>query len=262
MRFDRRVLSMSTYLAIVLFNVYSLILYFNGQLTLYIHPRYILFTLVLNVLSLGACAVGFVLSAWRMSRSLGRGGGVELVVERVKWRPSIAVLVAAFVLLAAYSLPARTLSSETASQRSDNFNDTQLSPSPSDTATGGQTLALFEVDTSGLNIADWVSAFNLKTSASFYEGKKVDVVGFVFHPKGTPQDVFYVSRFRLTCCAVDAQPIGLPALWPGWQEEFKEDSWVHVTGSFTETDEDISEPAIIAPKSIEPTQQPENPYVT
>jgi uncharacterized membrane protein YcgQ (UPF0703/DUF1980 family) len=49
---------------------------------------------------------------------------------------------------------------------------------------------------------------------------------------------------------------------PGWQEEFEEDSWVHVTGSFTETDQDIAEPAIIDPQSIEPTEQPENPYVT
>jgi len=172
--------------------------------------------------------------------------------------------VAGFVLVAAYSLPARTLTSGTADQRSDNFNnDTQLQSS-SDTA-NTTTLALFDVDTSQLGIADWVSAFNMKTSASFYEGKKVDVVGFVFHPKGTPQDVFYVSRFRITCCSVDAQPLGVPVYSPGWQqeqEEFEEDSWVHVKGSFTQTDQDIAEPAIIEPESIEPTDQPANPYIT
>jgi hypothetical protein len=72
-------------------------------------------------------------------------------------------------------------------------------------ATGSDTLALVEVDTSQLNIADWVSAF-----------------------------------------------------------KFKEDSWVHLIGSFIQkTDQDIAEPAIITPQSIEPTHQPEkNPYVT
>jgi putative membrane protein len=250
MRFDSRVVSLATYVAIMLFNVYTLILYSNQQLTLYIHPRYTLFTVAFNILSLVACGIGFVLTAWRMRSDTAVAG-------RVPWRPSITVLVAGLVLVAAYSLPARTLSSDTANQRSDNFNDTQVQPSAT-----GDTLALFAVDTSGLNIADWVSAFNMKTSASFYEGKKVDVVGFVFHPKGTPQDVFYVARFRLTCCAVDAQPLGLPVYSPGWQEEFEEDSWVHVTGSFTETDQDIAEPAIIDPQSIEPTEQPENPYVT
>jgi putative membrane protein len=210
MRFDARMVSLATYFAIVLFNAYTLILYFNQQLTLYIHPRYILFTAAFNALSLVACGVGFILTAWRMGSSNSTSS--TAVANRVAWRPSITIVVAGFVLVAAYSLPARTLTSGTADQRSDNFNnDAQLpSSSSSNTASSSTTLALFEVDTTQLGIADWVSAFNMKTSASFYEGKKVDVVGFVFHPKGTPQDVFYVSRFRITCCSVDAQPLGVP----------------------------------------------------
>jgi putative membrane protein len=251
MRFDARTVSLATYFAILLFNIYTLVLYFNEQLTLYIHPRYILFTVFFNVVSLVACTIGFVLTAWRLESGT--------VADRVHWRPPFTALVAGLVLLAAYSLPARTLSSDTAEQRSGNFNDTQVQPSDSN---AGNTLALFEVDTSGLNISDWASAFNMNASASFYEGKKVDVVGFVFHPEGTPQDVFYVSRFRITCCSVDAQPLGVPVYSPDWQEEFEEDSWVHVTGSFTETDQDIAEPAIIDPESIEPTEQPDDPYVT
>ena len=251
MRFDARTLSLATYFAIVLFNIYTLVLYFNEQLTLYIHPRYILFTVFFNVVSLVACTIGFVLTAWRLESGT--------VANRVHWRPPLTALVAGLVLLAAYSLPARTLSSDTAEQRSGNFNDTQVQPSDSN---AGNTLALFEIDTSGLNVRDWASAFNMNASASFYEGKKVDLVGFVFHPEGTPEDVFYVSRFRITCCSVDAQPLGVPVYSPGWQEEFEEDSWVHVTGSFTETDQDIAEPAIIDPDSIELTEQPDDPYVT
>ena len=49
---------------------------------------------------------------------------------------------------------------------------------------------------------------------------------------------------------------------PGWREKFEEDSWVRVTGSFTETDQDIAEPAIVSPQSIERTDQTANPYVT
>jgi uncharacterized membrane protein YcgQ (UPF0703/DUF1980 family) len=48
---------------------------------------------------------------------------------------------------------------------------------------------------------------------------------------------------------------------PGWQEKYKESSWVHVLGSFSATDEDIAEPAIITPQSIEPTGQPDQPYI-
>ena len=251
MRFDARVVSLATYFAILLFNVYTLGLYFNQQLTLYTHPRYVLFSVVFNAISLVVCGVGFVLTAWRMVSGN--------VAERVPWRPSFILLVAGFVFVAAYALPARTLSSDTAEQRSGNFNSAQVQPSSSGT---GDTLALFGADTSRLTIADWVSAFNLKTSPGFYSGKKVDVVGFVFHPKGAPQDVFYVSRFRITCCAVDARPIGVPVYSPAWKEKFDEDSWVRVVGSFSETDQDISEPAIVTPQSVEPTERPENPYVS
>jgi uncharacterized repeat protein (TIGR03943 family) len=250
MRFDARLVSLGTYFAVLLFNVYALILYFNQQLTLYIHPRYVLFTAILNAFSLVACGVGFVLTAWRL-------GSANNVASYVRWRPPFTILVAGFVLVAAYALPAHTLSSDTADQRANNFNDVQPQPS-----SAGDTLALFAVDTSTLSIPDWVSAFSMRTSASFYEGKNVDVVGFVFHPKGTPKDVFYVARLRLTCCAVDAQPLGVPVYSPGWQEKFKEDSWVHLTGTFTETDQDIAEPAVIEPQDIEPTEQPQNPYVT
>jgi len=250
MRFDARAVSLATYFAILLFNVYTLVLYFNQQLALYTNPRYVWFTAIFNAISTVACAVGIILTAWRM----GKGSIGGLVVP---WRPSFTLLVAALVLVAAYALPARTLSSDIASQRTANFNNT-----PTQTSGSGNTLALFGTDTSRLTIADWASAFNLKTNANFYVGKKVDLVGFVFHPKGTPSDVFYVSRFRMTCCAVDAQPIGVPVYSPGWREKFEEDSWVRVTGSFTETDQDIAEPAIVSPQSIERTDQPANPYVT
>lgn len=251
-----RAVSLATYFTILLFNVYTLSLYSNGQLTLYIHPRYVLFTVALNVVSFAACGVGFALTAWRTGEASSESDSA--VAVRIPWRPSFTVLVAGLVLLAAYALPARTLSSETADQRSDNFNSTQAQPSAGG---AGDTLALFGADTTRLTVADWVMAFNARANPDSYVGKEVDVVGFVFHPEDAPADVFYVSRFSVTCCAVDARPLGLPVYSPGWQEDFEEDSWVRVTGGFTGTEGDVPEPVIVTPESIEPTEQPANPYV-
>src|SRR5918997_3123026 len=263
---DARAVSLATYFAILLFNVYTLSLYFNQQLTLYIHPRYILFTVALNAVSLVACAIGFVLAAWRIGGAPARSGTAVPSpgsASSVPWRPSVTILVAGLVLIAAYALPARTLSSDTADQRSANFNSIQAQPSGTGAGSGagGDTLALFGADTSRLNVAEWAQAFNLRSTPASYVGKEVDVVGFVFHPKGAPEDIFYVSRFSVTCCAVDARPLGVPVYSPGWQEEFEEDSWVRVTGSFAETEEEIAEPVIVVPANIEPTEQPEDPYV-
>lgn len=250
MRFDTRTISLITYLGILLFNVYALSLYFRDQLTLYIHPRYVLFTALFNAASALVCLAGFAFTSWRMIR------GEEAHI--VGWRPSFTLAVAAMVLVVAYALPAHTLSSEIAAQRSSNFNVAQASVSGSGAA---NTLALFSADTSQLSIADWVSAFNLRANASFYKGKKVDVVGFVFHPKSAPPEVFYVSRFKVTCCVVDAQPVGLPVRWSGWRKRFHEDEWVRVTGTFAKPEKGVAEPAIIAPRSVEPTHQPKHPYI-
>src|SRR5919107_2041182 len=217
---DARTVSLATYFAILLFNVYTLSLYYNQQLTFYIHPRYITFTVALNAISLVACSVGFLLAAWRMGTAPSKSGTAvaspgsspgsspESATSH-GWRPSFTVLIAGLVLVAAYPFPARTLSSGTADQRSANFNSIQAQPSGSGAGSaagggaGSDTLALFGADTSRLTVADWALAFNLRSTPASYVGKEVDVVGFVFHPKGTPEDIFYVSRFSVTCCAVD-----------------------------------------------------------
>src|SRR5215203_390250 len=69
---DARTVSLATYFAILLFNVYTLSLYYNQQLTFYIHPRYITFTVALNAISLVACAVGFLVAAWRMGTTTSK----------------------------------------------------------------------------------------------------------------------------------------------------------------------------------------------
>src|SRR5215208_6230171 len=174
---NTRVVSLATYFAILLFNVYTLSLYYNQQLTFYIHPRYITFTVALNAISLVVCAVGFLVAAWRMGTSTSKSATAVASPDSASsagWRPSFTVLVAGLVLVAAYALPARTLSSGTADQRSANFNSIQAQPSGSGTVTGagstvgggagGDTLALFGADTSRLTVADWALAFNLRST--------------------------------------------------------------------------------------------------
>lgn len=257
---DPRLVSLATYIAISLFNAYALLLYFEGELTLYIHPRYVLFTVVLNSLSLAACCAGFVATARRATGAMATGGA--------RWRPSLTFLVAGLVLAAAYVLPASTLSSGTADQRVDNLN-AAAAPAADDSGalaafrTGSTpTLASLDAATADLAIDDWVGAFAAEPKPGFYEGKEVDIVGFVFRPEGAPRDVFYASRFVVTCCAVDAQPIGLPVRSPGWQERFEEDAWVRVRGTFVGAEEGtVDEPVVVRPERIEPTEEPQNPYV-
>src|SRR5829696_4437729 len=98
---NARTVSLATYFAILLFNVYTLSLYLNQQLTFYIHPRYITFTVALNAISLVACAVGFLVAAWRMGKTPSKSatavsspGSSSGAASSGGWRPSFTVLMA------------------------------------------------------------------------------------------------------------------------------------------------------------------------
>jgi uncharacterized repeat protein (TIGR03943 family) len=77
-----------------------------------------------------------------------------------------------------------------------------------------------------------------------------------------PTNVFYVARFIITCCAVDAQPVGVPVYLPDWQDQFTIDEWVNVTGTFVSNPSTESRQAIVlSPSTISLTDQPAQPYV-
>lgn len=278
MRFRSTTIPLATYRAISLFNLYVILLYFAGDLTLYIHPRYISFTLIFNVLSLIACSTGFAVSAYRAVTVLsykpadvsagtttgeppGETSNETSPARWITWRPSFTFFVAALLLGAAYLLPASPLSSDTAHQRADNLNaDATATPaSPPDSHAGqpGQANASL----GALSEFSWEEAAGPNPGRGLQEGTPVDAVGFVFQPEGAPDGTFYVSRFVVTCCAVDARPIGIPVHSPGWQQKFEEDAWVRVRGSFASSPV-VGGALIVEPTDLEPTEQPRNPYVS
>jgi putative membrane protein len=66
----------------------------------------------------------------------------------------------------------------------------------------------------------------------------------------------------VTCCAVDAQPVGVPVHLPGWQDDFEADQWVRVAGTFdTNPSRSSTQPLALRPDTIDAVDQPEEPYL-
>jgi putative membrane protein len=66
----------------------------------------------------------------------------------------------------------------------------------------------------------------------------------------------------VTCCAVDAQPLGVPVYLPGWSSTFSSDDWVSVDGSFASNPSSTSlQPVAIVPDTVTPIEQPREPYL-
>ena len=91
-------------------------------------------------------------------------------------------------------------------------------------------------------------------------GRAADVVGFVRHNPRHPFDGFFVARFVIVHCVVDAVGASLPVAWPTGAI-LPEKGWVRVRGRLGAiTLEGREYPALIA-SSVEPIPQPDDPYL-
>ena len=123
-----------------------------------------------------------------------------------------------------------------------------------------QTSIFAQRDYSRLTIKEWAGLLAQTHDSAFYRGKTVNLTGFVT-PDAADAQIFYVSRFVVTCCAVDAQAVGVPVYAPGWRERYQPNSWVTVTGDFAaHPQQHRQQPIVVMPRSVTSTTQPKEPY--
>lgn len=230
----------------ILIGMYGLRLAYAGQLIYYIHPRYVGLTVAACLLVVTAGIVAFVLSPVPKHTRRRRANGILGALPIVLF-VSIGNLV-----------PAKALSSAAAQQRSTSVAIQQ--PAPEEDVTSGVT-DVSTLDTSEWAFDDfWYSLMMQDRALEHYEGKSVNILGFVSHPRSSPAGTFYLTRFLLMCCAIDAQPVGF------WVREDPStvrgnDTWVRVKGSFHAIDWDGKKTLIIEPQAIDAAEEPPDPYV-
>ncbi|MFT3862319.1 TIGR03943 family putative permease subunit [Micropruina sp.] len=206
----------------------------TGQLSLYIHPRYNLFTLVMAGFGIIAC-----LAAWAVrARSGGRGRA---------WGAAAAAIA---MVLALFVVPPATLSSSTAQNRS-----------PAAGVDPAEITRLAGADPSSFTLRDWAALVDDPGSVAAYAGQQVTLTGFVTPVDGDDVDVFYLARFVVTCCTVDARPVAVPVALPDWADQHKADQWVRITGRMVPAQNAPGEAVLmLQPAEITPIDQPDQPY--
>jgi len=255
----------------------SIWLALTGQLVLYIHPRYLVFTVIMAVVALAFVVARVLISGRRPAHVHAEPGhdddddhaddhshneddddDDDLAQRPVQRALSIGALaLSAALALGAVLLPPATLSAATAAQR-DITQTTVNTDAASVEDAAGADAATFARYT----VVEWSSLLAQTDDPSFFAGKVADVVGFVTPDPGAPDDVFYVSRFTITCCAVDAQPIGIPVYLPDWQQQVSADDWVEVVGEFGANRSATSSAVIaLSPTEVSRVDQPSEPYL-
>ncbi|KQW05068.1 hypothetical protein ASC66_15460 [Leifsonia sp. Root4] len=233
----------------------------NGQLGLYIHPRYFSFTIIMAVLAAGCAVAACVLLPGNTTANgdPDHSGHDDAPGESGRpgraWAASIiGILTIVGAVVALLVLPPHTLTGATATQRSINAGVGPVSAANAAPLAGG--------DSTSFSVRDWAILIRQNPDSAYLREHSAQVTGFVLPSQEDPDNLFYVARFIITCCAVDAQPVGVPVYLPGWQSEFQPDSWVSVTGSFSANPVPGSLDAFaIIPDEIGAVDVPEQPYV-
>ena len=243
----------------------------TGQLGLYINPRYYVFTLIMAgiafVLTIGAL---LVIPGPREDAEHdhvgavgpdGRGPDAHDVAGAGRRRPLLAfggsltaLVIVAAAAVALLVVPPSSLTSAAVEQRSLNGSSNSLANAGPPPGTSD--------DTSAYSVKDWAALIRQGASADDLSGRTATLTGFVTPDADDPDNVFFVARFVVTCCAVDAQPVGVPVYSPGWSSTYATDSWVTVTGEFEANPSVLSAATtVVRPDSLTAVDQPSEPYV-
>ena len=81
------------------------------------------------------------------------------------------------------------------------------------------------------SLIEWIRTINAYPEPDAYSGQPANITGFVLHLSELPDNYIMLSRFVITCCAVDAYPIGIPVKLDTSRSNYPVDSWLTVEGS-------------------------------
>lgn len=244
----RQLISWLDVLALVAWGVLLLKLTATGQLRLLIHPNYTALVVGAGIVLLAAGSI----KGWGLLQRR-RGQKSSPAMQHITLFPpgwSTGLLLVAAI--AGLLIPPRVLASDTALQRG-------IGESLPRTQTQTQSFRA-TVAPEDRSIVDWVRTLNAYPEPDAYAGESVEVTGFVVNNPAFSQDYLLICRFIITCCAVDASPVGLPVKLSERAEDYANDTWLQIKGKMaTETIEGKRQ-LVIVPESLEKIPTPKDPY--
>lgn len=176
--------------------------------------------------------------------TFARRGGAAVAPRGAALGLRAAVLLLPLLYLAA--MPAQGLGSRAAVQRGlvASLLGADRSPAPASDRPPGGPLTLLE----------------LHLDLERQLGHRVNVDGMVYRGPEIAAGHFALVRFVITCCAADAQPLGVLVASPQ-ADTLRLDAWVRVAGELTLIDHHGEPTACIRDATVTPLDPPASPYL-
>lgn len=186
---------------------------FTGQYKLLIHPNYL-------SLVLGSGIVLLVLGIVKFKSILNQSQPKKS--EHISlFPPGLGNSLLLTVAIAGLLIPPKILTSQTALKRGvGDLPLTTIQPQAFRTTSNPEERSLIE----------WIRTINAYPEPDAYSGQPANITGFVLHLSELPDNYIMLSRFVITCCAVDAYPIGIPVKLDTSRRNYPVDSWLTVNG--------------------------------
>lgn len=197
----------------------------QNQLTLYIHPRYELFTVVM-------AAIGLLLFLMPQRSPLHSSEKKTTFI--------LCLLVLCFMFL-----PPASLTPQTAQNR--------LQSSVVAQAQRTSSYDSYTRDYTHFDIQDWSTFFANAPAANQVVGKRALIEGFVLRDGQS----LFIARFRLSCCAVDATPLTIQLAPNEKTSNLLSGSWYRFSGDFIEQNADY----LLSADEVTQIPEPKEPYV-
>lgn len=229
------------------FCLYIIQLFVTGKISLYIHPRYSLFAVVMCSIAILLLVLGLVLQLKRQPAAIHTH---EVPGRRYKGIVVNVIVVA--VLALAFLLPPQPLSPVAIGARS-------MKTPYTESYLQQKTEGCPDSD-STQSIADWVYELS-GYSLDCFDGMPIELTGFVLMAYDRPlsTDKYYLGRMIISCCAIDSQPYALP-IQKKDGASYPENTWLTVRGTVRIVPGSSDEPIVIIPDSVREIPAPENPY--
>lgn len=249
-------------LAIFLWSLLLFKYWFTGELNLLIHPNYFILvfisSLILFLLSIATIIRLVIYSKRNYNQNNSANNQYSKLLPK-GWASSLLSFVAVLGLIT----KPMVLSSQTAMQRGviDSLPPTTLETQS----------FLTQISPEKRSLIEWVRTLNAYPEPDTYTGQTANITGFVVHFDHLPDNYIYLSRFVLTCCAVDAYPVGILVELPKSRSNFPVDSWLEIQGIMKteilprldfspQIDTKDKRQLVLKAKEVKVIPTPKNPY--
>ncbi|NJK54792.1 MAG: TIGR03943 family protein [Pleurocapsa sp. SU_5_0] len=225
----------------------------TGQYKLLIHPNYYGLVLASSIILLGLGIVKIKLTLAHTQQK----NSEHIALFSPGFSSSLLICVA----IAGLMIPPKILTSQSAMKTGvRDIPLTRSQPQSFRTVTKPEERSLIE----------WIRTINAYPEPDAYKGQLANVSGFVLHLKELPDNYLMLSRFVITCCAVDAYPIGIPVKLETSRNTYPPDTWLQIQGAMIAETLPIKEQVskttmerrsvVLAAKSIKSIPIPADPY--